>query len=127
VSAFAGLNAGLLVAAEHHIGATQRPALPAAGVQIEYASGLFAKPRIAGINPRFVLPGLDRVALQNPANGAATDGATEVGFGPSPEVIKRLPTEGQAGLSDSFAGDGLDPGVIERGKKRACGPVRFDR
>src|ERR1700756_1675833 len=61
VEAHAGLDAGLLIRAEHVLVAAERLSVPFPLVKVEDPAGLEGEVRVAGEDPRAVLPGLDRV------------------------------------------------------------------
>ncbi len=61
VVALAGLDLGLLISADHQVARVQQLAFPATFVEVEHRAGLLQEPRIAGKDPRAVLPRFDRV------------------------------------------------------------------
>jgi hypothetical protein len=73
VAAGAGLDAGLLVAGDHVFVGVERDTVERAGVVAEQAGGFDGELRIADEDPGLVLPGLDRVAGQDPADGRRRD------------------------------------------------------
>jgi hypothetical protein len=58
VDAHAGLDAGLLVGAEHVLVVAERFPFPFPLVEVQDAGGLEGEVRVAGEDPRPVLPGL---------------------------------------------------------------------
>jgi hypothetical protein len=73
MAATPGLDRGLLVTGDHILLRSQFPALPAAVIQIQHPLGLHREVRVAGKDPRPVLPGLDRVPRQPPAHRRRRD------------------------------------------------------
>jgi hypothetical protein len=73
VAAAAGLDRGLLIGGDHILVWAQRSAVPAAGVQVQDPGGLGAEVRVADEDPRAVLPRLDRVLGQPPADRSGRD------------------------------------------------------
>jgi hypothetical protein len=68
VAAAAGLDRGLLISADHVVVVAERPTVPGPGVQVPHPGGLGRKLRIADGDPGPVLPRLERVASQPPAD-----------------------------------------------------------
>jgi hypothetical protein len=118
----AGLNAGLLVTGKDVVLGTQGPAFPHACVEIQDRPGLGGEMGIAGKDPVLVLPGLDRVLVQDPPDRTSTHGLGEYLIGPPGEVRQRLPTQRLLGLGNRFTGDGRDESVIQGGKSRLSAP-----
>ena len=58
VDAHAGLDAGLLIGAEHVVVLAERLPFPFPLVEVQDAGGFEGEVRVAGENPRPVLPGL---------------------------------------------------------------------
>jgi hypothetical protein len=67
------LDTGLLVGGDHELVVTQALPLPAAGVQVQDASGLGLKLGITREDPAAVLPGPDGVLVQPAPHGAVAD------------------------------------------------------
>jgi hypothetical protein len=61
VEVHAGLDAGLLIHAEHVLAAAERPSFPFPLVRVKDAPGLEGEARVAEEDARPVLPGLDGV------------------------------------------------------------------
>src|SRR3990172_3967698 len=70
---FAGLDAGLLVGADHVIIRAQSLAFPNPLVQVQHSTGLLRKPLVAGKNPTAIRPRADGVGTQPPPPRASAD------------------------------------------------------
>jgi hypothetical protein len=68
-----GLDAGLLVGAEHVVAWSQGFALPAPLVKIEDAASFASKVGIARENPTAMTPGPQRILAEPAPNGGAAD------------------------------------------------------
>ena len=79
VQAHPGLNAGLFIRAEDELVRAQRLALPALRVEVEDAARLDRELRIAGKDPRPVLPRPDRVFVQPSPDGLVADRRHDAG------------------------------------------------
>ena len=75
----AGLDAGLLVGADHELVRSQPAALPESVVEVEDSPGLLLEVRIAGEDPASVLPGSDRVFAEPSPDGGVADGRHQAG------------------------------------------------
>jgi len=73
VGAHARLDAGFLVRAEHVLVRAERFSLPGPLVQVKDAPGLEGEVRVAGEDPRPVLPGLQGVVGEPAAHGGRRD------------------------------------------------------
>jgi hypothetical protein len=69
VEAHAGLDAGLLVGAEDVVVLAKRPSFPFPLVEVQDPAVLPGEARVAGEDPRPVLPGLDGVVSEPTAHG----------------------------------------------------------
>ena len=107
----AGLDAGLLVGAEHVLVLAERLPFPFPLIEVQDAGGLEGKVRVAGEDPRPVLPGLQDVVSQPAAHGgrrgrgsdaAGCSMAGQLGAGPASH---RRPARG-----GHLARQGLDRG-----------------
>ena len=75
----AGLNAGLFIGAENEIVGAQRMAVPPASIEVEDATGLHRKLRIAREDPGPVLPRANRVFMQPAPDGLVADRGDDAG------------------------------------------------
>src|SRR5712691_137415 len=105
----AGLDAGLLVGADHELVRAQPAALPDAMVEVEDPPGLVLEVGVAGEDPAPMLPGPDGVFVEPPPDGRVAESGHEAGaayvrakFGQTP------PRERQPQLCRQLAGDGLN-------------------
>lgn len=71
--AAAGLNTRLLVGRDDELIRLQRLSLPLAGIQVEHATGLGGKIRIAREDPTPVIPGANGVLVEPPPQGTAAN------------------------------------------------------
>jgi hypothetical protein len=69
VDAHAGLDAGFLVSAEHVLVVAERLSFPLPLVEVQDAGCLEGEVRVAGEDPRPVLPGLQGVVSEPAAHG----------------------------------------------------------
>jgi len=67
------LDTGLLVSRDHELIVLQRPAIPAALVEVQNAASFKRKVRVAREDPSSMLPRTDRVFVQPSPNRAAAD------------------------------------------------------
>src|SRR2546422_5375920 len=93
-------------------------ALPYPSVQIQDLPGLVGKERSTGKNPVRVLPGLNRIGLQDAPDRTPADRFPQGWAGATGEVRQRLAAQGLVRLGDQLAREGFDDGMIQRGKKR---------
>jgi hypothetical protein len=75
----AGLDAGLLIGADHELVGFQGFALPLAGVEVEDASRLDAEVRIARKDPGAVLPGANGVLVEPAPHRLVADRGHDAG------------------------------------------------
>ena len=68
------LDTGLLVSRDHELIVLQRPAIPAALVEVQNAASFKRKVRVAREDPSSMLPRTDCVLVQPSPNGAIADG-----------------------------------------------------
>lgn len=73
VFATAGLNAGLFIGGNDEFVVLQRPALPLAGVEIQYAAGLGGEVRVAREYPTAVVSRPNGILMQPAPPRAAAD------------------------------------------------------
>jgi hypothetical protein len=69
VDAHPGLDAGFLVGAEHVLVVAERLSFPFPLVEVQGAGGLEGEVRVAGKDPRPVLPGLQGIVSEPAAHG----------------------------------------------------------
>src|SRR5262245_118643 len=67
------LNARFFIGTEDVVLGTQGAALPLARIQIQNGARLLGKVRITGKDPVLVAPGLERISVQDPPHGTATN------------------------------------------------------
>ena len=126
MAADAGLDACLLVRTDDVVLATQWFAFPGTIVRIEDPCRFLGEPRISRKDPVLVTPRLDRVGIENSPDRAGTDDSADRSRGSSGEIREGQPTQGELSLADSLTSDGLNDGLITRGKKRAFARVLPD-
>ena len=96
VLADAGLNAGLLIGADHELLGSQGRALPVPRVEVEDASGLGGEVGITREDPRAVSPGADRVVVEPAPHGLVADrGDDPAALGFAHNVRRTQAGEGQ--------------------------------
>src|SRR5262249_57068230 len=100
VPADAGLYAGLLVAAEDLVEWVEPLPLVVALVQVQDYRGLGEEVGGAGEEPVLVLPGLDRVPVQDLPDGGAADGLVQLLARPLGQIGGGLPAQRVAGAGD---------------------------
>ena len=119
VDAHAGLDAGLLIGAEHVVVLTERLAFPFPLVKVEDPAGLDGEVRVAGEDPRPVLPGLE-VLISEPAahrrrRGQGRDAAAAAFRASSGHVQRASGVPLAAGISHARA---LTPATTAAGNTR---------
>ncbi len=120
VAADAGLDTCFFVATADKIIVPKRLALPETRGQIQDRGGFGTKVGIARENPGAIAPGLDNVAAQNAPDATGTDRAMEPVVDATGAIRGGLPTQRLRRLRHQLARGGLDRGVLEGGKSRAC-------
>ena len=127
MAADTGLDACLLVRTDDVVLAAQRLVLPGTVIQVQDSSCFLGEARIAGEDPVLIPPRLDRVGVENSPDRAGTDGSADSSRDSCGEVRGGQSTQGELSLADSLAGNGLDDGLVTRGKNRAFARVLPDR
>jgi hypothetical protein len=122
MAALAGLNAGLLVGAEDVVLGTQGLALPRARIEVQKRPSFVCEVGITRKDPVLIAPRFDRIRLENPPYRAATDRLPQPSADPCRDVGQGLPAQRLLGFCDQFTSDCLNQRVVQRGKKRPCGP-----
>ena len=117
-----GLDARLLVGAEDVVLGAEALALPPARVQVQDHPAFSAKRGSRGKIQYLYRQGLIASPIQDPPDGTAADRLAQGGVGPRGQVGQRLAAQGQFGLGDRLAGDGLDDRLIPGGKRPAGRP-----
>ena len=106
---FAGLNAGLLVGADHVIIRPQSLAFPNPLVQVQHSTGLLGKPLVAGKNPTAIRPRADGVGIQPPPHRASADRSDDATPDRlSGDIGATEPRERQSRLARQFTRQSLD-------------------
>src|SRR4051794_16737638 len=124
MTADAGPDTRLLVGAEEAVFRVEAFGSPQPRIQVEHASRFGGELRIAREDPVLVPPGLDGIAVEDPPDRAATDRPTQGGLSTPGQIGQRLSAQGELGLGDRLAGQGLDDRLIEGGKTWACAHAR---
>jgi hypothetical protein len=124
VGADAGLDAGLLVAADDPVERVEALVPPVALIQVEHGGGLGEEVGRAGEDPVLVLPGLDGVLVEDAPDGGAADRLIQLLLRPLGQVGGGLPAQRVAGTGDHVTGDGGDDGPVQGGKRPACALAR---
>lgn len=107
----AGLDAGLLVGAEHVVVLAKRLPFPYPLVEIQDAGGLEGEVRVAGKDPRPVLPGLQGVISEPTAHsGRRGRGSDATGRRMAVQLGAGSAGQGRSARGGHLAGEGLDPG-----------------
>ncbi len=117
VAAAAGLEGGLLVSADHVIALAQRSAVPGPGVQVKHPGGLRRELGGADGDPRPVLPGLEGIVGQPPADRGRRDRDLAAGGQFAGQVRAASPRQRHAGLGGQCACQRDDLGPV-------CGSFR---
>jgi len=120
VAADAGLDTCFFVATDDKIMVPKRLALPDTRVHIQDRGGFGTKVGIARENPVAIAPGLESVAAQNASDAPGTDRSVDHLVDATGDISGGLPTQGLMRLRYQLARGGLDRGVLEGGKSRAC-------
>jgi hypothetical protein len=109
VAAAAGLDGGLLVGGHDVFILAQGRALVGAGVEVEHGCGPVAECRVPGEDPGSVLPGLERVAGQDPADARGRDERQDPAPDHLPGQFRARPARERCpGLGRQLAGQGFD-------------------
>src|SRR6266542_195938 len=104
-TAQAGLDAGLLVGADDVVIGPQGVALEDELVEVQDHLDLGHEVGIARVHPARVLPGLERVGLEDALDAADADRDSFTGDD-LPDAGGAVPAQGQAALAGQLAGDG---------------------
>ena len=117
------LNTGLFIRAEDEIVRAQRLSFPAPGIEVEDVASLDGKLRIAGKDPRPVLPWPDRVLVQPSPDGLVTDAGDDPGtLGLAHDISGAQPRQRHAERGGQFTREGLYLDHDRWGKKLGGDP-----
>ncbi len=123
MAAHPGLDAGLLVGAEHEVLRVQGFSRPLPGVQVEDPPGLGGEVRIAGKDPGPVLPRADGVFVKPPPHRLVAEGGDEPAALRLPHDVGAAQAgERQAPGDRQLTGEGLDLHDDLGGERPAGGP-----
>ena len=122
VTADAGLDARLLIGADHELVVPEPPSFPLARVQVEDARRLGSERRVAREDPAAVGPRLDRVLVEPAPDRRVGDRGHEPAADDlGPDVRDVEPAEGQPEAGRQLTGDRLDGDDERWGGKPADG------
>jgi hypothetical protein len=124
VAAAPGLDGGLFIGADHIVAGAQRPAVPGPGVQVQHRGGPGREGRVADGYPGPVLPGLEGVAGQPPADGGGRDRDAAAGGHFAGQVRAAPPRQRHPGLGRQRAGQRDDFGPVRSGEHRRAAAAR---
>ena len=119
-----GLDRRLLIRAHHEIAGLEQLSFPPALVQIEDPPGLHGEVRIAGEDPRAIVPRADRVLCEPPPDRDRRDRRDDPALDRlARELSARPARERDALLGGKLARQRLDLGHLRRGKNAAGDPT----
>ena len=118
VAAAAGLDAGLLVRADHKLPLAQPASVEDAGVEVQHHRRLGREVRVPGEDPRPVKPRPDGVRSQRPPDRRGRDKRHHAAQDQFPGQLGAAPTrQRHAGGGRQLAGQRFDLGVHRGGKR----------